>query len=414
MVNKIGISSKENELIYEKLELFEALKNNVGVNSILDIGYKYLNNPIVFSNLNFTLINSSGDIFKDNVWYKGTNGIYMHSEIVNELYNHHFPDEIINSQKSYIGLTNNSSTYLLFRAIRIDKAVIGFLCVVPQNHEHTELNIKYLDILGDTLSIELQKNSLFSENRLLKFNYLLVNLLQNNFDSEEDIIPRLKLLGWTTKKYYIVSLIYFNDFESYKQNQNDLTNHLNRIFPHCIFTYYQDSLVLLIGTNERKKYSDDIHLNTLLKCYNLKISFSHYFTNLKESYLYYQQVFEMKNIVNTNNNSNLIIYHLEDYIIEYLILSHCNKKQLLVAIHPNIKQLFDYDNINNTDYYKTVCEIIKSHFNYSRAAKYLHLHKTTLSYRLQKIEDIFGLTFDVDNDNPLNYLISIKLINLYY
>lgn len=73
--------------------------------------------------------------------------------------------------------------------------------------------------------------------------------------------------------------------------------------------------------------------------------------------------------------------------------------------------LYDYDNVNNSAYIKTVETYFNNHLNTLQTAKTLGIHRSTMIYRLERIAELSGITFD-DSDNNLLFHFSIKLLKL--
>lgn len=74
-----------------------------------------------------------------------------------------------------------------------------------------------------------------------------------------------------------------------------------------------------------------------------------------------------------------------------------------------ILALFDYDNANNGRYVKTVESYFRNNMNALATARELGIHRATMIYRLRRIEELSGITFE-NADKNLLYNFSIKLL----
>jgi hypothetical protein len=72
----------------------------------------------------------------------------------------------------------------------------------------------------------------------------------------------------------------------------------------------------------------------------------------------------------------------------------CRNVDADMFIHPLLKQLRDYDSENNTEYFKTLMIYSLSFHNRESSAAKLCIHRNTLLYRLNRIEDIFDFSIE--------------------
>lgn len=71
-------------------------------------------------------------------------------------------------------------------------------------------------------------------------------------------------------------------------------------------------------------------------------------------------------------------------------------------LHPSIRILKEYDQQNKTELYdslKVFCECAE---NQSHAAEMLHIHRTTMVYRLHRIEELTSIDFQ--NVQVMNHI----------
>ena len=86
-------------------------------------------------------------------------------------------------------------------------------------------------------------------------------------------------------------------------------------------------------------------------------------------------------------------------------LSHPRPVELL---HPAVIQLAEHDRLHGTDYLPTLEALLDAQFNQMLAARALHIHRTTLIYRLQRISEMTGLRLD-DAQEMLHVHLSLRI-----
>jgi DNA-binding PucR family transcriptional regulator len=79
-------------------------------------------------------------------------------------------------------------------------------------------------------------------------------------------------------------------------------------------------------------------------------------------------------------------------------------------LHPALQILRDYDTGHNTDLYKTLFEYLCHERNKIETAKVLYLHRNSLGYRLNQIEELTGTSF-AQSDERHFALLSFLLEN---
>ena len=93
-------------------------------------------------------------------------------------------------------------------------------------------------------------------------------------------------------------------------------------------------------------------------------------------------------------------------------VNYCIARQLLrvpeweVYVHPALSVLEKMDEASNFSNVDTLMAYLGNSRELSKTAAALHIHKSTLTYRLQKIQDLCGI--DLENPNVRTQLILSK------
>lgn len=72
-------------------------------------------------------------------------------------------------------------------------------------------------------------------------------------------------------------------------------------------------------------------------------------------------------------------------------LSHLKSKEFIL---PLAKKMIEYDRINKSEYAVTIYQYLNTYKNINMTAKFLHVHRNTIIYRIEKAKEIFGLDYD--------------------
>ena len=114
----------------------------------------------------------------------------------------------------------------------------------------------------------------------------------------------------------------------------------------------------------------------------------------------YEQANFLLNYAECKNNA---IYFIEDYILEFLILTNKSNSKMILKNSLNI--------INRSSLYKeTITAMSKYDMNINKACKNLSAHRNTIIYRMKKIKEILGLDpINNHKDRIKFYILSIIL-----
>lgn len=105
-----------------------------------------------------------------------------------------------------------------------------------------------------------------------------------------------------------------------------------------------------------------------------------------------------------------ILYDVENYL-SFLPLINYRNEELINFINTDIYQIFLYDQANKTEFIDTIYVYLLTNKSLNESAKKLYVHKNTITYRLDKIYELFQVEFSNYNKN-MNYVFSINII--YY
>jgi sugar diacid utilization regulator len=96
---------------------------------------------------------------------------------------------------------------------------------------------------------------------------------------------------------------------------------------------------------------------------------------------------------------------------EVLLLDNCLKElPATMVCAPEVLALKNYDRKHNTIYYETLYSYLRNNQRPVQTIKELNIHRSTLIYRLEKIQKITGLD-TVNFDNQWYLLLSYKLLD---
>ena len=109
------------------------------------------------------------------------------------------------------------------------------------------------------------------------------------------------------------------------------------------------------------------------------------------------------------NRSGIWLLPYQDCALEYLRATVADRMPAEVLAAPALLRLRQLDGENDTEYYKTLKVYLTMERDIPRAAQELIIHRTTLSYRLRKIQELVNLNLE-DPGQRLYLLWSFHLL----
>ena len=90
------------------------------------------------------------------------------------------------------------------------------------------------------------------------------------------------------------------------------------------------------------------------------------------------------------------IVHFERYGVESFVAESAPHIRIADYIHPGVRTLSVYDAEHETTYYATLKAYVEHDKNLTATARSLHVHRNTVSYRLNRIEALIGIDLQDD------------------
>lgn len=119
-----------------------------------------------------------------------------------------------------------------------------------------------------------------------------------------------------------------------------------------------------------------------------------------ESYEASNKVLQINKLIRSKKNN--IRYN--DIDVYKLFLDMNNKENLLKFYDENLGRLEVYDKMNNTDYFNALTCYYQNNCKINETANDLFIHRNTLNYKMNKIEEILDINLDDISDKSKIYL----------
>jgi len=280
--------------------------------------------------------------------------------------------------------------HILVARIIYQKETLGYFFALNRRPSFDQQTIKLLPLFAKRV-----KDSILR----LKSANAYANIMQTNIlldavsgASPAEIRLRAKISGSKFQKYmrvYIFRSAYTKSPDFYASVLLPLVSKLFRDQPCFPWESY---LICLVGTDRNGLITPetDQALRKLAKAHHLLVGVSNVFSQISQFSEFFEQAQEVLKFANRMKRSDPIFYYL-DFAL-YMMLDRIDDGKFLAqCCHPALQQLSRYDQKNGTDLLPTLSTYTMTGFNKTTTAKEMYIHRNTVNYRIQQIEQLCGI-----------------------
>lgn len=400
------------QLQLKKEKLFNSLRQGQSLNDLLKIVYKFINNPITVVDSSYSILASYPKVVDERNLEIKNNRLTIKNVFSQNMKDNKITEKIYHSIYPFTVKVEDFPYDWTFESVRINQAVVGYLCVRGINKDFSDEDLEIIHELSRIISIALQKDSSFSNPKGIKHNHFFRELFLNHYDSEESIKNQLSLFGIKPDMYYYLIACDFIDSKDKILSPEYYCQQLVSILPNSITGIYNGIIITLVPTHFIRPYSDDNRdkLITFLEMNNMIATVSFIFTELMDSSTYFEQCQSMLSMIDSSTSCGSILLYGE-YCFRHITSIIDDPSIIISSIHPAMKFMKKYDEENSTEYLVTLETFLQKNRSAPAAAEALHIHKSTFFYRIEKMKSLFDIDIN-DADKMFAYEISLKIMNV--
>ncbi|SHN57481.1 PucR family transcriptional regulator [Desulfitobacterium chlororespirans] len=375
-------------------KLLSAVTHRESAQKMVDIAAELLGNPVIFSDSSTKLIaRSNFDQGDSLLWSEHSQyGYFSYETMQSEKYKRMLQkmDNIVRP----VLLEKEMSDYdSITGKVLVDNILIGRISVLNAIQPFRNDDIDIVDRLCHILAYHLRQDNFYKFVKDARRESFLRDLIDNCYSDKEEIDQRKMSVGLKLDGLYCVLVVEMRDWD----NPNTLQNirfEIKAFLPPGNSLIYNNKIVYLLNKELLfSPYYDQGPLMKYLTENKLSIGISRNLKDLKNlPELYRQSVDALK--IGAYLNSNELIYDYDEYALYHLFHSLSTKVNIGGFCHPALVKLMEYDRRNKSNFTKTLYAYLKQNGNQSATAAELYIHRTSLIYRINKIEEIMDLPLD--------------------
>ena len=392
------------------ISMSRLLARNASLDMVLEAGEAFFGNPILVLDRSFCLLSKFDPTIKMGWVYQEKTNRWMLSEenisLIKAVSAHQEQDN-----RSPFLLSEDYLPYsTLFLHVSRGSAI--FTLAVPQLRASLEtISHSALRYFGECVYTALCQSD-FHYGHSLHFEEFLKKLLSGEQIEQAMIDQQLLAMRWFNSDNYLCLVFEINGWDRANSVYHSTCMSLESTFSQS-FAFLHDNRILAVLNLDQARLSRDAAIQKLtlfLREHLLHVGISYTFFDFSTLASYYAQAcaaLEMGELY----APDIWYYRFEDYVLPYFMrygTSRINGRHLC---HPDLVQLWRYDDANGTELLPTLREYLTSGLNATATAHQLYIHRNTLYQRLDKIQQI--ITANLGNpDTRLFMLMSYRFIDL--
>lgn len=394
--------------------LSSCLLDQDSLEEILAIAEKVLGNPLFLSDtttrvLKFSSLDSLQNVNDELIQCVVQNGFVIPEYFEKYDYSSLLPLIEKNEKAFFLKSDYEKKENRIIVKLNVNRHYFGWIVLYPCYQPLQEGDCEIMDILSRVLSLEMERNKIGFA--LSCRENLLMELLSGRVTSLEEFCRRAESFDWTPGGDYYVMAITFSDSGEVSGKQRTITaykNHLGLIYPSYRSICIDNALLLLLETDDLTSVVEN--LESFFKTYHLSAGCSKHFTNVLRFKEYYEQAMDILHL-GIRLKPEQAVYRYQDLYLYYMISELAKKGEIESYCMPEILSLIRHDQKNNTCYIETIRAYLKFR-NALTTADHLHIHRNTMNYRLQKIEELTNLKL-TEGDDLYQIWFSFMIFDLF-
>ncbi len=419
LLNRIKeILFQEYRRLNKAVALFKDVYDSDDIHEILKVGYKLIGNPMFVRDSYFKIWGFTENVHIDDLtWehitekgyqefrdykhflsygllerlHKMKKAIYFDTHKV-------IPENRVEEYKYHVAeRAHDPSNFMHINRIWTDissgDTSVGHVVVLEAFKKFTHTDIQIMRLIADALLIVIRKNLQEQKTNQNMGQLFISELLERKLESPEIIRDRLKFLHWSFSgpmQLAVVSAV----GKVLTQSEIIFTrNWFSNLFREVSVTQYEDFIIVIFNPRLKSNRFSEVRerFDGFLEEQELMLGISREFLTLPEMKTAYDQAFiAIRSGLKEDENRRVFFYN--DYVLPHIFSTLKANLDLKKICRPEILMLIEYDENNNTRY----VEFLKNYLKYVHSpvnlSKALGVHRNTLYYRINKIEELTGVS----------------------
>lgn len=369
---------------------------------ILDLGRPLVGNPLILASVTYAVlaitdepeisspnwleIKSSRSIPLGSLGYDKLNAAYRKSLET------HYP---------VFDDSNDEGVRMLRKTLCSGDKVLGYLDSPLYFRNPSEDDIELFDLLGNLLSVELQRGLERASIPDNMQDYFIFDLLEGRLTDPALIQERFRFFKWNIMGRGMLQVVSIQRADGAVEPSNvrfrELVEQLTNIFPVFKTFAYGTQLKMLCPVTEslrQEKHAVE-DLNDFLEQQDMTAGISRPLHEIQSISIFNRQAEKAAELGRVFSPGRRVHFY-DSYAMYHALELATQKEDILQFCHSAVMRLLDYDREHDTNLLESLRVYLTHNRSIGESAGLLYIHRNTMNYRIAKIHELT----DVDLDDP--------------
>lgn len=317
---------------------------------------------------------------------------YLDNYLIEYILSYRVKHKMDMSPNTFVLFCNRLQMYIKVIRVIADNEIIGYVFMGNYTGEFPWFSDKLMHLLAKNLHSTLLGSRSYSTYRFNMHQSVLSDIIDGA--SEEETIQRINAAKLTFPPNMRAVVLKPSYFRGNEYLYDVLTPRVAEILPASPRVYKKNAIVTFVGVDNAGALPEETRtaIETLAADGQILVGVSNLFHKPSKLYVYYQQALQAMSFSRRLSNTGGVFF-FSDYAF-YIMLDRMEDTPLLEQCrHPVLASLEAYDADKNTELYETLKIYTKTGFSKNRTAELMFMHRNTVNYRIQQIENLFSVDF---------------------
>ena len=404
---------EEDTLEQEFMEtLYRSILQEDDIKKTCDRAREFLQNPIVILDNSLKHIAESYETdLQDTIWIdQRKNGNYISADIVQFLAeqtgykkDHYIMSPVIlaKGKLKYRRIVNH---------IFSNRRPIGTIVVFEVKKTFEELDLKLVKMLSETLALKMKNDEFLLYSKGAAYEHLFQDLLDGTISSSV-LYEQIKSNNLTMEDDIYSLVVDISQFDRTYKTLQYFRSVLDDSIENAKSILYNNYIVIVVMRKRGNYLSEQEigRINAFCKDKRLSAGISRCFHDISLLKNHFEQAVTAI-ILNFRINKEYKLSSYTDFVIEHMIDIASEKTDLKQFCEQSLLILLEYDTSNGTNFADCLHEYLVQERNLAHTSAALNMHRNTLIYRVNKIQEI--LEHDLKDANyRFSLLLSFKILD---
>ena len=381
-----------------------ALGNVNPLDEMLEASLNIFHNPVFAHDTNFYILSSPRHVDGMSEWVhdKRTERLIAPLSLIQDFKLDSEYQQTLTTKGAQIYSAEMRGYRILYMNLWVNGKYQGRLCVDELQTELLPGHFFALEYLGSFIELCIKRHNLFQISMGNDARQFFIDYLSGSITELQTITDQIQYLNWNRHDRYLLLRMETQQQDDRMHSSIATLGHIEAQIPEGLAFMYQQGIVVIVNLSFNHSSASDVisSLAIIIRESLFKIGVSSElqdFLHIPQGYT--QAVAALR--LGKKSQSMIWCYRFDDYLLEYILSqsSHQISPELLVSSRLNA--LINYDRENKTELYRTLQVYLEHERNSLQTAKTLFIHRSSLVYRLERIQKITK----IDLDNPRNRLL---------